>query len=118
MPSSAAFEILNFAEIPGVACPCGTARRALMNDDSVPYSFHLTDISETAKAHYHKHTTETYFVVECDSNAGIELDGNVFPVKPHEAIVIRPGTKHRAVGKMKVVIVASPKFDPADEWLV
>jgi hypothetical protein len=32
------------------------------------------------------------------------------------AIVIPPGTRHRAVGKIKVAIVASPKFDPADEW--
>lgn len=117
MPSTAPFEILNFTEMPGVPCPCGTARRALMNDSSVPYSFHLTEISENAKVHYHKQTTETYFVLDCDSNASIELDGELFPIKPNEAIVIRPGTRHRAVGKMKVIIVASPKFDPADEWL-
>jgi hypothetical protein len=29
--------------------------------------------------------------------------------------VIRPGTP-RAIGKMKVLIVVFPKFDPADEW--
>jgi hypothetical protein len=25
--------------------------------------------------------------------------------------------RHRAIGQMKVLIVALPKFDPADEWL-
>jgi hypothetical protein len=30
--------------------------------------------------------------------------------------MIRPGTRHRALGKMKVLIVVYPKFDPADEF--
>ncbi|MCP5111855.1 MAG: cupin, partial [bacterium] len=44
-------------------------------------------------------------------------DGNLVPVKPGMSILIPPGTRHRAVGKMKVLILVLPKFDPADEWL-
>lgn len=110
------YEIIDYPELPGINCPCGTARRGLMEVESVPYSLHVTEISLDARAHYHKRLTETYFVLECQSDAAIELDGQVLPLKPQMAVVIHPGTRHRALGRMKVLIVASPKFDPADEW--
>jgi mannose-6-phosphate isomerase-like protein (cupin superfamily) len=37
-------------------------------------------------------------------------------VKPGLCIVVPPGVRHRAIGKMEVLIIAMPKFDPADEW--
>ncbi|HBE71550.1 MAG TPA: cupin [Planctomycetaceae bacterium] len=110
------FEIVDFAALPGIACPCGTARRGLMESESVPYSLHVTEISANARTHYHKRLTETYFILECDEDAALELNGEVIPVQPRQAVVVHPGTRHRAVGKMTVIIVASPKFDPADEW--
>ena len=110
------YEIIDYPELPGIQCPCGSARRGLMEVESVPYSLHVTEISLDARAHYHKRLTETYFVLQCQADAAIELDGQVLPLKPHMAVVIHPGTRHRALGQMKVLIVASPKFDPADEW--
>ena len=110
------YEILDYPQLPGVSCPCGTARRGLMQVESVPYSLHVTEISLDARAHYHKRLTETYFVLDCQADAAIELDGQVLPLKPHLAVVIHPGTRHRALGRMRVLIVASPKFDPTDEW--
>lgn len=110
------YEIFNYATMPGIACPCGTARRGLMEVDSVPYSLHVTQIEATAKSHYHIRLTETYFILECDEGSSLELDGEFVPVKPNMAFVIHPGTRHRAVGNMKLLIVASPKFDPSDEW--
>lgn len=83
---------------------------------SVPYSLHITEISQTAQVHYHKVTTETYFFLECDADASMELNGSLVPVSPQMAIVIHPHTRHRAVGAMRVVLIASPKFDLADEW--
>ena len=32
------------------------------------------------------------------------------------AVLIPPYTRHRAVGKMRVLVVAHPQFDPTDEW--
>jgi mannose-6-phosphate isomerase-like protein (cupin superfamily) len=46
----------------------------------------------------------------------MELDDVSFAVRPGMCILIPPGVRHRAVGQMKVLIVALPKFDPADEW--
>ena len=31
-------------------------------------------------------------------------------------ILIKPGCRHRAVGKMKIVNIPVPAFDPSDEW--
>lgn len=87
-----------------------------MDEERVPYSLHVTEISKDAKLHYHKKLTETYFILECESEAFLELDNERIPVEPQMAFVIHPGTRHRAVGKMKVVIIATPKFDPSDEW--
>ncbi len=109
------YEMVDYASLPGITCPCGTARRGLMDVDSVPYSLHVTQIEATAKTHYHKRLTETYFILECDPGSYLELDGKHLPVEPNQAFVIHPGTRHRAVGNMKVLIVASPKFDPSDE---
>ena len=110
------YKIVNYATLPGIACPCGTARRGLMDLDSVPYSLHVTQIEAAAKTHFHKRLTETYFILECDEGSCLELDGELVPVFPNLAVVIHPGTRHRALGNMKVLIVASPKFDPSDEW--
>jgi len=40
--------MVDFAEIPGVACPCGTARRAFADTPEYPATIHVTDISEDA----------------------------------------------------------------------
>jgi len=80
-------------------------------------SMHRVDISLHAKAHYHKRLTELYYVLECVGECSIELDGTLHPVKPGMAVMIRPGTRHRAVGNMKIVNVVVPPFDRNDEWL-
>ena len=110
------YEFIDFDSIEGTACPCGSARRALMDSQGVPYSLHLTKISNAARVHYHKRITETYVFLDCDSDAQIELDGTKLSVSPRQAVVIYPGTRHRAIGNMTVIIIASPKFDPDDEW--
>ena len=111
------YEIVDFAEIPGVACPCGTARRAFADVPGFPATFHVTEISVNAALHYHKRLTEVYYFLECGPEAQMQLDDEIRSVKPGMCILIPPGVRHRAIGRMKVVIVASPKFDPSDEWL-
>jgi len=46
----------------------------------------------------------------------IELDGERCPLNPGTAIMIKPGCRHRAVGKLKILNVPVPKFDLQDEW--
>ncbi|MFL2869649.1 MAG: cupin domain-containing protein [Pirellulaceae bacterium] len=113
---SSGYEIADFAEIPDTPCPCGTARRAFSNVEDFPATVHVTEISVDAQKHYHKTLTETYFFLECGDDAKMELDDEIIPVHPGMSIMIRPGTRHRALGEMKVLIMVLPKFDPADEW--
>ncbi|MBL8851940.1 MAG: cupin domain-containing protein [Planctomycetaceae bacterium] len=112
----AGFEVADFSTIPRVPCPCGTARRAFNDVADFPGTVHVTEIAEDAQVHYHKRLTETYYFLECGPDAQMELNGERLPVKPGMSIMIRPGTRHRAVGTMKVLILVLPKFDPADEW--
>ncbi|WP_315852977.1 cupin domain-containing protein [Candidatus Laterigemmans baculatus] len=108
-------EVVDLASLPGVACPCGVARRAFAERSDFPATVHLTEISTAARTHYHRHSTETYVVLECGPGAAIELDGVPRPVQPGVAVLIPPGVRHRAVGEMKVIIFCLPKFDPSDE---
>jgi mannose-6-phosphate isomerase-like protein (cupin superfamily) len=109
--------VIDFDAIPGVACPCGTARRAFSDTEEVPFTLHRTDISVDAQTHYHKRITETYYFLDCGPEAKMELDGEHVPVSPGMCIQIPPGVRHRAIGKMQVLIIAYPKFDPEDEFL-
>jgi len=110
------FEIVDFSELPGVNCPCGTARRAFGETPDFPGTLHVTEISADARLHYHKRLTETYFVLQCGETAQMQLDEEVINVHPGLCILIRPGVRHRAIGRMKVLILVLPKFDPNDEW--
>ena len=113
MPPEA--ELVNLQELPGIACPCGIARRAFADRREFPGTIHLTQISDDAAVHYHREQTEIYVVLECEPDARIELDGQSHPLRPHTAILIPPGVRHRAIGKMTVLIVCHPEFDARDE---
>lgn len=110
------YRVAEFSRIPPVECPCGVARRAFAEVEEFPGTVHVTEISEDAKVHYHKRLTETYYVLECEPGAEMELDGDRLPVEPGFCVMIPPGVRHRAVGRMKALILVLPKFDPADEW--
>ncbi|QDT39511.1 cupin domain-containing protein [Stratiformator vulcanicus] len=109
------YHLIDIPSLPGIECPCGTARRAFVDVDAFPGTLHVTDISSDAQVHYHKEHTETYYILECGPEAALELDGERVPVKAGAACVIPPGVRHRAVGAMKVLIVCLPEFDEADE---
>jgi len=110
------WKIVDFAKIAGVACPCGTARRAFSDVADFPATVHQTEISENARVHYHRRLTEVYYILECQPDAEMQLDDSRVPLEPGRCILIPPGVRHRAIGKMKVLVIVLPKFDPADEW--
>jgi len=108
------YMIAQLDDIDSVKCPCGFSRRAFLSPDNPVATLHIVDITEDARAHYHKKLTEIYLILE---GAGyMELDGERVAVKPLTAILIKPGCRHRAVGKMRIVNIPIPAFDPEDEW--
>ena len=111
-----AVELIDLANLPAVECPCGLARRAFADRGEFPGTIHLTEISRDAVCHYHREHTEVYVILECESGAAIELDGERHPVSPRMSILIPPGVRHRACGRMTVLIVCTPNFDTEDEF--
>jgi len=108
------YMIADFSEMNAVQCPCGFSRRAFAGPDNPVATMHVVDIEEDARVHYHKKLTEIYLVLE--GSGEMELDGRRVPVKPLTSIFIKPGCRHRAVGRMRIVNVSIPAFDPEDEW--
>ena len=108
------FQIARLADLPPIACPCGQARRAFLDDPDRVASLHIVEISVEARSHYHKRMTEIYYILE--GTGEIELDGERHAVRPGDAILIKPGCRHRAIGRLRVLNVPVPAFDPADEW--
>lgn len=108
------YSIARPAELPPIACPCGEARRAFVDDADGVASLHVVEISTDARAHYHKRLTEIYYILDGDGE--MELDGERHSVRPGDAILIKPGCRHRAIGRLRVLNVPIPAFDPADEW--
>jgi mannose-6-phosphate isomerase-like protein (cupin superfamily) len=101
-------------ELPAQSCPCGTTRRGFISEDNTVASVHQVEIEADARTHYHKKTTEIYVILE--GTGEMELDGEKVPVRPMTSIMIKPGCRHRAIGRLKILNIAIPKFEPADEW--
>ena len=110
------FQIVHMGDIKGIDCPCGLSRRAFVSPDNQLATLHKVDITIKSKTHYHKKLTEIYYILETEGDANMELNGKLYPVKAHTAILIKPGVRHRAVGKMKIINIPIPAFDPNDEW--
>jgi mannose-6-phosphate isomerase-like protein (cupin superfamily) len=101
-------------QVPAVRWSCGWTRRTFADSAQNLASADLVEILGDARPHYHQRTTEIYVVLEGQDH--MELDGQLFPVKPMTAVYIKPGCRHRAVGRLKVLNLPAPAFDPADEW--
>ena len=108
------FLIAQLDQLPPTRCPCGSARRAFADLKDSVASMHLVEISADSRAHYHKKMTEIYVVLEGEGH--IELDGQLHAVKPLTAVYIKPGCRHRALGKLKILNIPVPAFDETDEW--
>jgi mannose-6-phosphate isomerase-like protein (cupin superfamily) len=113
---TAAPVVADCSTIEPVRCPCGWARRAFADVPDAPASVHRVEVEVDARTHFHREHTEIYYILECSAGAAIELDGERVPVGAGHAVMIPPGVRHRAVGRMTILNVVVPPFDPADEW--
>ncbi len=103
---------VELGELPPIECCCGTTRRAFADQEDAPASAHYLEVKDEPTSHYHLKTTEIYVVLE--GEGFLELDGELVPVKPLSTVMIRPGCRHRAIGKLKILNIPVPKHDDAD----
>ena len=112
-------QIVRLADLPGIACPCGTARRAFAEAAQGRASLHLVEVKRDSERHYHRRLTEIYYVLSGEGR--MEFDGELRPVAAGDAVFIPPGVVHRAVpgaAPMTILNFVMPAFDPGDEWVV
>ena len=69
-----------------------------------------------AKLHYHKRSTELYYVLE--GGGHVLLDGVEQPVSKGSLVHIPPGVVHGALGKMRVLVVGIPDIAEDDYFEV
>jgi mannose-6-phosphate isomerase-like protein (cupin superfamily) len=108
------FMVAQMDAMDAIRCPCGFTRRAFASPENSVATLHLLDVQIDARVHYHKKLTEIYLILE--GTGHMELDDQTVPLQPMTAILIKPGCRHRAVGKLRVAVIPVPAFDPADEW--
>ena len=100
-------------EAPRERSTCGWRNRLISREDAEqnPAAWvHTVDI-DGSREHFHKRTTELYYVLEGEGS--VMLDGVEQPVRPGSLLHIPPGVVHGAKGRMKVLVVGIP--DIADE---
>lgn len=111
---AANYLVAQLDQLPPQSCPCGVTRRAFAGIDGSVASVHLVEIREDSRNHYHRRMTELYVILEGEGE--MELDGHRIPVKPMSAIYIKPGCRHRAIGRLRILNIPIPAFDETDEW--
>ena len=85
---------------------CGQIRPLLEEKDGAAAEVHHLEITD-AKLHYHKRTDEIYYVLE--GNGKMVLDGQEIDLQKDVVVYVPRGVKHRAWGKLKVLVVCIPR---------
>ena len=115
LKTSPGYLIRRLAEAPVVPCPCGQSTRPLTRDDTSLCNLHVTFIKDSIK-HYHKETTEVYFILE--GRGRLELNDDVVDVEPGMVIYIEPYTTHKLTSAegVKTVVFGVPALQSDDEY--
>ncbi|MDH7502735.1 MAG: cupin domain-containing protein [Verrucomicrobiota bacterium] len=93
---------------------CGWRYRLISREDAgtgVVAWAHVVDIDK-AKPHYHKRSTELYYVLE--GEGAVVLDGVLHAVRQGTLLHIPPGVVHGAQGRMRVLVIGVPDIAEDD----
>jgi mannose-6-phosphate isomerase-like protein (cupin superfamily) len=113
--ASPGYVVRRLDEAPTVPCPCGASTRPLTSADTPACSLHVTFIKDSV-LHYHRETTEVYYVLE--GRGQMHLNGDVVDVEPGLVILIEPKTRHRLVSPegVRTIVFSVPAFRADDEF--
>ncbi|OPZ79582.1 MAG: Cupin domain protein [bacterium ADurb.Bin429] len=107
------YQVRHLREATVVPCPCGASHRIFTRDDTPVANLHVTEITDSRK-HYHRKATEYYYILA--GMGTMELNDDTVPLEPGTAIIIEPGTAHRAYGDIQALIVVIPAAEHGDEY--
>lgn len=99
--------IRKLAEIQMEKGSCGMRRRLITEEDGDTLALSHLKISD-AKRHYHKKTTELYYVLK--GTGKLEVDSDSIPLIEGTLVLIKPGVAHKAIsdGDLEVLIIMTP----------
>jgi mannose-6-phosphate isomerase-like protein (cupin superfamily) len=115
-PATNAFEgvlVRHEGHTPRERSACGWRDRLISREDvslSPAAWAHAVDI-DGAKPHFHKRSTELYYVLE--GSGTVTVGGVEYPVAKGSLVHIPPEVVHSAQGRMRVLVVGIP--DIADD---
>ena len=115
MISSGPTLVRHEGQTPRERSTCGWRDRLISAEDAAqsPAAWaHAVDIDD-AKLHFHKRSTELYYVLE--GSGVVLLDGVAHEVKKGSIAHIPPGVVHGARGRMRVLVVGIPDI-AADDY--
>lgn len=98
---------------------CGLIKELTTKEDFGNANISYVQITGETKKHYHTKMTEFYYVLA--GRIKMELDDNREECEKGSLIVIYPNTRHKAKKlseRADVLVVCSPAFDQADEFVV
>jgi mannose-6-phosphate isomerase-like protein (cupin superfamily) len=84
---------------------CGQIRPLIEEQDGAAAEVHHLEITD-AKLHYHARTDEVYYVL--DGTGRMALDDDEVELHAGVTVYVPRGTKHRAWGNLKVLVVCIP----------
>jgi len=106
--------LAHFDQIDVETCSCGYVQRAFISPENKTASLYLLDVADDAKTHYHKEHAEIYLVLSGDGY--IEADGKLILLKPETAVLIKPGCRHHAGGRIRIANISILSYDLKDEY--
>ena len=92
---------------------CGFRKRLITREDTEVGSVSYLNISDAQK-HYHKQTSEFYYVVR---GSGImELNDDKAEISEGVTVFIPPGVRHRVIGDVATLVICIPAFEKEDQF--
>lgn len=106
MNPAALFLRRDVTDVPPWAETCGQIRPLINEEDGAAEEVHHLEITD-AKLHYHEHTDEIYHVL--DGTGRMRVGDEEFELHKDVTVYVPRGLKHRAWGKLKVLVVCIPR---------
>jgi mannose-6-phosphate isomerase-like protein (cupin superfamily) len=93
------------ADVTPWAETCGQIRPLVEEQDGAAAEVHQVEIDD-AKMHYHARTDEIYYILSGEGT--MILDDERIDVHPGVVVYVPRGMRHKAVGKLTVLLVCIP----------
>lgn len=110
------YKVIRLGDVSPLDHPFGKIFELFTKNDHPGINIAIARIRDD-KAHYHKKVTEFYYIIS--GTGKVYLNDDEVPLAPGTCVMIKPGTRHRAVSdsdSMDILVVSSPPYDSNDKF--